>query len=100
MDKNKVKSELIDFIAKKISYDGNIIQDEIKCPKCGEIVQQQALNHWIDHKQVLEGQILSFLGLKSRHIDIGNLLDGVYVSGDSRVDAKEIAEKIIEEIYQ
>lgn len=94
--------ELAALIANHISYDGSVAREGLKCPHCGKMAREEILHHWIDHRSVLEGQIIRFLKLTPRVAAIvGEVLEDFHsqVSGNPKRDGRAIAQAIWTEIY-
>lgn len=92
------KEELANYIEKEISYDASEALKEVKCQHCGKIVQHQMLNHWIDHRSALAGNIALQLRLRVAE-DIYDILTDACVTGNAEEDAKALAYAIWSELF-
>jgi hypothetical protein len=90
--------ELAAFIKRNISYDASVSVEGLKCPHCGKMAREEELRRWIDHEDVLVGDICRFLRLKV-YEQVKDVLYGMYVDEDDNENCQRIAKAVIDRVY-
>lgn len=96
--KKPTLDELAAFIAKHISYDAGQLSEGVKCPHCGKMAREPVYSYWIDHRQILAGEIARFLGLKV-YEQIDDILERAYIDENKKANARNIAQDVLVGVF-
>lgn len=99
MNKENLRNKLINVFKEHVSYDCNGYSPEKKCPSCSYVIEKESRwGFWLDHREVLSGNLFSELNLPERYrSDFDDWIGEQYVSGDKNEDAENFSKWILDE---